>query len=90
MLLEQMTTALDREGHAMEEAKELYDFVAHQWAVLRNQCEAAHIKATDEDRRAVEEAVALAEEHLSVARLEEALETLGVADGAMERLRRRI
>ena len=90
MLLEQMTTALDREGHAMEEAKELYDFVAQQWAVLRNQCEAAHIKATDEDRRAVEEAVALAEEHLSVARLEEALETLGVADGAMERLRRRI
>ena len=90
MLLEQMTTALDREGHAAEEAKELYDFVAQQWAVLRNQCEAAHIKATDEDRRAVEEAVALAEDHLSVARLEEALEALGVADGAMERLRRRI
>lgn len=90
MLLEQMTTALDREGHAMEEAKELYDFVTQQWAVLRNQCEAAHIKATDEDRRAVEEAVAMAEEHLAVARLEEALEALGVADGAMERLRRRI
>ena len=90
MLLEQMTTALDREGHAAEEAKELYDFVAQQWAVLRNQCEAAHIKATDEDRRAVEEAVALAEDHLSVARLEEALVALGVADGAMERLRRRI
>ena len=90
MLLEQMTTALDRDGHALEEAKELYDFVAQQWAVLRNQCEAAHIKATDEDRRAVEEAVANAEAHLDVARLEEALDALGVADGAMERLRRRI
>lgn len=90
MLLEQMTTALDREGHAVEEARELYDFVAGQWAVLRNQCEAAHIKPTDEDRRAVEEAVAAAEEHLSVARLEDALEALGAADGAMERLRRRI
>ncbi len=90
MLLEQMTTALDRDGHAIEEARELYDFVAQQWAVLRNQCEAAHIKATDEDRRAVEEAVAKAEAHLDVARLEEALEALGVADGAMERLRRRI
>ena len=90
MLLEQMTTALDRDGHALEEAKELYDFVAQQWAVLRNQCEAAHIKATDEDRRAVEEAVAKAEAHLDVARLEEALDALGVADGAMERLRRRI
>ena len=90
MLLEQMTTALDRDGHALEEARELYDFVAQQWAVLRNQCEAAHIKATDEDRRAVEEAVAKAEAHLGVARLEEALDSLGVADGAMERLRRRI
>lgn len=90
MLLEQMTTALDRDGHALEEAKELYDFVAQQWAVLRNQCEAAHIKATDDDRRAVEEAVAKAEAHLDVARLEEALDALGVADGAMERLRRRI
>tara|TARA_B100000674_G_scaffold499082_1_gene541580 strand:- start:676 stop:2433 length:1758 start_codon:yes stop_codon:yes gene_type:complete len=90
MLLEQMTTALDRDGHALEEAKELYDFVAQQWAVLRNQCEAAHIKATDEDRRAVEEAVAKAEAHLDVARLEDALDALGVADGAMERLRRRI
>ena len=90
MLLEQMTTALDRDGHAVEEARELYDFVAQQWAVLRNQCEAAHIKATDEDRRAVEEAVAKAEAHLGVARLEEALDSLGVADGAMERLRRRI
>ena len=90
MLLEQMTTALDRDGHALDEAKELYDFVAQQWAVLRNQCEAAHIKATDDDRRAVEEAVAKAEAHLDVARLEEALDALGVADGAMERLRRRI
>ena len=90
MLLEQMTTALDRDGHALEEARELYDFVAQQWAVLRNQCEAAHIKATDEDRRTVEEAVAKAEAHLDVARLEDALDALGVADGAMERLRRRI
>ena len=90
MLLEQMTAALDREGHAVEEAQELYDFVTEQWAVLRNQCEAANIKATDEDRRACEEAVALAGEHLEVARLEPALEALGVADGAMERLRRRI
>jgi hypothetical protein len=90
MLLEQMTTALDREGHALDEARELYDFVTQQWAVLRNQCEAVHIKATDEDRRAVEEAVAKAEAHLDVARLEEALDALGVADGAMERLRRRI
>ena len=38
-----MTSALDPEGH--EEARELYDFVSQQWGVLRNQCEAASIKA---------------------------------------------
>ena len=90
MLLEQMTSALDREGHAMEEARELYDFVSQQWGVLRNQCEAASIKAVDEDRRACEEAIAGAEESLGIARIEEALEFLGSADAAMERLRRRI
>jgi hypothetical protein len=90
MLLEQMTSALDREGHAMEEARELYDFVSQQWGVLRNQCEAASIKAVDEDRRACEEAIAAAEQSLEVARIEEALEFLGSADAAMERLRRRI
>ena len=90
MLLEQMTSALDREGHAMEEARELYDFVSQQWGVLRNQCEAASIKAVDDDRRACEEAIAGAEESLGIARIEEALEFLGSADAAMERLRRRI
>ena len=90
MLLEQMTSALDREGHAMEDARELYDFVSQQWGVLRNQCEAASIKAVDEDRRACEEAIAGAEQSLGVARIEEALEFLGSADAAMERLRRRI
>ena len=90
MLLEQMTSALDREGHAMEEARELYDFVLEQWGVLRNQCEAASIKAVDEDRRSCEEAIAAAEQTLDVARIEEALEFLSSADVAMERLRRRI
>ena len=90
MLLEQMTSALDREGHAMEEARELYDFVLEQWGVLRNQCEAASIKAVDEDRRSCEEAIAASEQSLGVARIEEALEFLSSADVAMERLRRRI
>ena len=84
-----MTAALDREGHAVE-AQELYDFVTEQWAVLLNQCVEAYFIATVEDRRACEEAVASAGEHLEVARLEAALEALGVADGAMERLRRLI
>ena len=90
MLLEQMTADLDREGHAMSEAKELHAFVVDQWSVLRNQCEAASIKPVDEDRRACEEAIATADDHLNVGRLQEGLDELGKADAAMERLRRRI
>ncbi|MGB0515627.1 MAG: hypothetical protein ACPGKR_01640 [Poseidonia sp.] len=90
MLLERMTSALDKEGHASDEATELYDFVVDQWKVLRNQCEAASIKVTDDDRRACEAAIAEAESMLGVGRIEETLDALGQADGAMERLRRRI
>ena len=90
MLLERMTTALDNEGHAADEARELYDFVIEQWKVLRNQCEAASIKAVDEDRRACEEAMAEAETALEGGRIEATLAALGEADAAMERLRRRI
>ena len=90
MLLDQMTSDLDREGHAMSEARELHAFVVEQWGVLRNQCEAANIKPVDDDRRACEEAIAKAMEHLDVGRVQEGLEELGEADAAMERLRRRI
>ena len=90
MLLDQMTSDLDREGHAMGEARELHAFVVEQWGVLRNQCEAANIKPVDDDRRACEEAIAKAMEHLDVGRVQEGLEELGEADAAMERLRRRI
>jgi hypothetical protein len=90
MLLDQMTSDLDREGHAMGEAKELHAFVVEQWGVLRNQCEAASIKPVDDDRRACEEAIAKAMEHLDVGRVQDGLEELGEADAAMERLRRRI
>ena len=90
MLLERMTTALDNEGHASDEAKELYDFVVEQWKVLRNQCEAASIKVVDDDRRACEEAIAEAENALKVGRVKATLDALGQADAAMERLRRRI
>jgi hypothetical protein len=90
MLLERMTAGLDREGHASDEALELYDFVMDQWRVLRNQCEAAGIGVQDEDRRACEQAIAEAESMLGVSKIEACLEGLAQADAAMERLRRRI
>jgi len=89
-LLSSMNQDLDKEGKASEEALELYDFVMDEWRVLRNQCEAASIGVDDDDRRATEQSVALAEEALGVGRIEDCLEQLGAADAAMERLRRRI
>ena len=90
MLLERMTAALDSEGKASDDALELYDFVMDQWRVLRNQCEAAGILVQDEDRRACEQAIAEAEAMLGVSNIAAALQGLAQADGAMERLRRRI
>ena len=90
MLLERMTAGLDSEGQAVDDALELYDFVSDQWRILRNQCEAAGIGVQDDDRRACEEAVATAEGMLGVSNIEACLEALAEADGAMERLRRRI
>jgi hypothetical protein len=90
MLLERMTSGLDKEGQASDDALELYDFVMDQWRVLRNQCEAVGIGVQDDDRRACEEAIAEAESMLGVSKIEACLLSLAQADAAMERLRRRI
>ena len=89
-LLDRMTKELDKEGRASDDALELYDFVMDEWRILRNQCEAAFIKVTDDDRRNCEQAIALAEEALGVGKITECLELLAEADSAMEKLRRRI
>lgn len=89
-MLKALNQDLDKEGKASEEALELYDFVMDEWRILRNQCEAASITVEDEDRRSTEQAIALAEESLSVGRIDDCLAKLGEADAAMERLRRRI
>ena len=57
---------------------------------MRNQCDASGIKIEDEDRKSTEEAIALASEAHKAGRIDEALESLGLADGFMERLRRRV
>ena len=90
MLLEQMTSGLDKEGKASDDALELYDFVMDEWRSLRNRCEAADISIDDEDRRECEQEIAQAEDMLGVSRIEECLDHLSKADAAMERLRRRI
>ena len=89
-LLDRMTRDLDSEGKASDEVSELLDFIKTEWSSLRNRCDAASIKATDEERRSTEESIGLAIEAHKAGRADEALEALGLADGFMERLRRRV
>lgn len=89
-LLERLTNDLDLEGKASDEANELLEFILEEWNILRNQCDASGIKIEDEDRKSTEEAIALASEAHKAGRIDEALESLGLADGFMERLRRRV
>jgi hypothetical protein len=89
-LLDRMTRDLDSEGKASDEVSELLDFIKTEWNSLRNRCDAASIKPTDEERRSTEEAIGLADEAHKAGRADEALEALGLADGFMERLRRRV
>ena len=89
-LLDRMTKDLDAEGKASDEANELLEYVLEEWNVLRNQCDASGIKLDDDDRKSAEEAIALASEAHKAGRIDEALESLGLADGFMERLRRRV
>lgn len=89
-LLNAMTTDLDNEGQASDEALELYDFVSEEWHVLRNQCDASGISIEDENRRGCEKAIALAAESLAGGRIEDCLKHLSDADSFMEKLRRKI
>ena len=89
-LLDRMTRDLDSESKASDEVSELLEFIQSEWNSLRNRCDSASIKATDEERRSTEESIGLAIEAHKAGRADEALEALGLADGFMERLRRRV
>jgi len=89
-LLERLTSDLDKESQASEDAKELFDFVTEEWKVLRNQCEAAFIKVDDKERRECEKAISLAKDAFEVGQIEQCLNQLSNADSLMEKLRRRI
>ena len=89
-LLERMTSKLDKESKAIDDAKELLEFVSEEWQILRNQCEAAMIKPDDDERRKCEAAVSIATEKLDGGAVDDCLEQLSIADDLMEKLRRRI
>jgi hypothetical protein len=89
-LLERLTIDLDAHGNEQDEANTLLTFVREEWVVLRNQCEASNLPATDEDMKSTDAAIALAADRLKEGQVADALEQLGQADAAMERLRRRV
>ena len=89
-LLERMTSALDKESKAIDDANELLEFVVEEWKILRNQCEAVMIKSDDNERRKCEAAVSIATDKLDAGAVDDCLEQLSVADDMMEKLRRRI
>ena len=89
-LLERLTIDLDALGNEQDEANALLTFVREEWAVLRNQCEASNLPATDGDMKNTDAAIAIAADRLKEGQVADALEQLGQADAAMERLRRRV
>ena len=90
VLLDRLTKDLDSEGKATDEAEELLEFVKEEWNILRNQCDASGIKVDDSDRNSAEKAIAIAEESIKAGRTDQALDSLGLADEFMEKLRRRV
>ncbi len=89
-LLQRLTSDLDSEGKASEEALELLEYVQGEWKILRNQCEASSIGVGDEQRVATEREVALALEAHQESSIEKTLQHLATADGLMEKLKRRV
>ena len=89
-LLDRLTADLDALDVASGDANELLTYVQDEWTALRKKLEAAGIKAIDGERAACEKAVGNADVAFSEGRLEDTLNSLGEADGLMEKLRRRI
>jgi len=89
-LLERLTTDLDTLDAASGDAEELLTYVQNEWTALRKKLDARGIKAIDGERAACEKAVGDAKATLERGQLEETLNSLGEADGLMEKLRRRI
>ena len=89
-LLQRLTSDLDSEGKASEEALELLEYVQGEWKILRNQCEASSIGVGDEQRVAAEREVALALEAHQESSIDKTLQHLATADGLMEKLKRRV
>ena len=86
--LNSLTSDLDSLNSRISEAREMLDFISHDWIKLRNRLESSGIGPDNSDRSTTEKALSLAEDALSNGRVDDCFESIGVADSAMELLMR--
>jgi hypothetical protein len=85
-----LTSDLEAFESERNEAKNLLDFLQEDWLTLRKRLDSSSIGPGDSGRMKAEKAIADAEQALEGAELQTCLEALGVADAAIESLRRRV
>ena len=88
-LLGNLTSDLDAFESERNETKEMLDFLREDWLALRKRLVSSGIGPGDNARMRAEKAISDAEQALGGGELQVCLEALGVADAAIESLRRR-
>ena len=84
-----LTSDLEVFESERSEAQVLLDFLQEDWQALRKRLDSSGIGPGDSGRMKAEKAIADAEQALEKGELQTCLEALGVADAAIESLRRR-
>ena len=84
-----LTSDLDAFESERSETKEMLDFLQGDWLALRKRLDSSGIGPGDSSRMEAEKTIADAEQALERGELQTCLEALGVADAAIESLRRR-
>jgi hypothetical protein len=88
--LQSLTTDLQSFEAEASDAKELIDFVNSEWSSLSRKLDSKGVGIEDSDRSIALRAISNAENMLKEGNVQSCLKSLGEADSAMERLRRRL
>ena len=88
--LQSLTNDLQSLEAELSDAGELIDFVNSEWASLSKKLDSRGIGIEDSDRSSSLRAISIAEKMLEEGDVQSCLKSLGEADSAMERLRRRL
>ena len=88
--LQSLTNDLQLLEAELSDARELLDFVNSEWSSLSKKLDSRGIGIEDSDRSSSLRAISIAEKMLEEGDVQSCLKSLGEADSAMERLRRRL